>query len=120
MRFKQAWQKRKCKTDFRLGEINTCLKSQITKPSSEQQNNMINELIMKKKNMAWSYSTSLTKDPNLPEAKGFTKYTNKPTNIAKTQSVFRLSEINTCLKFQIRYPSSEQQNYMLQDLNMAK
>ena len=41
----------------------TCLKFQITKPSSEQQNNMIHDLIMTNKNMAWSYSTSLTKDP---------------------------------------------------------
>ena len=30
------------------------------------------------------------------------------------------SEINTCMEFQIRLHSSEQQNYMLQDLNMAK
>ena len=63
LRFKQAWLKRKSKTGFRLGEINTSLKFQTTKPSSEQQNNMIHDLIMTKKNMAWSYSTSLTKDP---------------------------------------------------------
>ena len=55
--------KRKCKTDSRLSEINTSLKFQITMLSSEQQNNMIENLNMTSKNMAWSYSTSLTKVP---------------------------------------------------------
>ena len=49
------------KTDLRLSEINTCLEFQIIKPSSEQQNNMLQDLNMTKKDMAWSYSTSLTK-----------------------------------------------------------
>ena len=53
---------------------------------------MIHDLIMTKKNMAWSYSTSLTKDLSDLGPKWFTKYTNGHTNIAKTQSVFRLSE----------------------------
>ena len=50
-------------TDFRLSEINTSLKFQITMLSSEQQNNMIENLNMTSKNMAWSYSTSLIKHP---------------------------------------------------------
>ena len=53
---------------------------------------MIHDLIKTSKNMAWSYSTSLKKTQSDLGPKGFTKYTNGHTNIAKTQSVFRLSE----------------------------
>ena len=45
---------------------------------------MLQELNMTKKDMAWSYSTSLTKVLSDLEPKGITKYTNKHTNIAKT------------------------------------
>ena len=43
---------------------------------------MLQDLNMTKKDMAWSYSTSLTLIDLEP--KGITKYTNKHTNIAKT------------------------------------
>ena len=42
--------------------------------------------------------------------------------MAKVQMItgFRLSEINTSLEFIIRKQSLEYENYMLQELNMAK
>ena len=101
-RFKQAWLKRKCKTDSRLSEINTSLKFQITMLSSEQQNNMIENLNMTSKNMAWSYSTILINTQSDLGPKGFTKYSTELTNIARTQSVFRLSENWDMLKYNSR------------------
>ena len=45
---------------------------------------MIHDLIKTKKNMAWSYSTSLTKVLSDLEPKGIRKYNCKHMNIAKT------------------------------------
>ena len=45
---------------------------------------MLQDLNMIRKDMAWSYSTSLTKSLSDLEPKGITKYTSKHTNIAKT------------------------------------
>ena len=53
---------------------------------------MIHDLLKINKNMAWSVSTSLTKTQSDLGPKGFIKYTNGHTNIAKTQSVLRLTE----------------------------
>ena len=45
---------------------------------------------------------------------------NKHGKSAIDKTDFRLSEINTSLEFQIKQHTLEHENYMLQELNMAK
>ena len=65
-RFKQAWQKCKRYQLHRLSENTNMSGINIRKQCLEQDNNMLQEHIMAKQGMAWSYSKHTTKVPYWP------------------------------------------------------